>query len=216
MDYTAALKDLQKYFSDLLIIQYRNAPKNRALISYLTDLIFANNLALQIRDKTLNLDDSEGTQLDVIGKWVGVDRYYNGNLWTHPYLSFPDYTVIKDESYTEYQGGFSTYENFADNNGGFLTYAAWQGVRTTINEIGDEYFKELIKLKVIKNSINHTCKNIDVAIWDWSSGNVYTTWDVMEVTYHYTSEYKNIMTLAEYKDVLPKPTGCSLILEEIE
>ncbi|MBR4973850.1 MAG: DUF2612 domain-containing protein, partial [Clostridia bacterium] len=82
MDYTAALKDLQKYFSDLLIIQYRNAPKNRALISYLTDLIFANNLALQIRDKTLNLDDSEGTQLDVIGKWVGVDRYYNGNLWT--------------------------------------------------------------------------------------------------------------------------------------
>ena len=89
-------------------------------------------------------------------------------------------------------------------------------MRTTINEIGDEYFKELIKLKVIKNSINHTCKNIDVAIWDWSSGNVYTTWDVMEVTYHYTSEYKNIMTLAEYKDVLPKPTGCSLILEEIE
>lgn len=216
MDYTEALQDLQKYFADLLIIQYRNSNKNRALISNLVNLIFANNLALQIRDKTVNINDSIGAQLDIVGKWVGIDRYYYGNLWTHPYLSFPDYTTIKNDSFSEYQGGFSTYENFADNNGGFLTYDAWQSVRITVNEIGDEYFRPLIKLKVIKNSINHTCKNIDNAIWDWSNGNVYTTWGTMTLTYHYTSQYKDLITLANYKKALLKPTGCTLILEEIE
>ncbi|MEE1043745.1 MAG: DUF2612 domain-containing protein, partial [Clostridia bacterium] len=145
-----------------------------------------------------------------------IDRYYNGNFWNHSYLAFPDYKTIQDNSYTQYQGGYSTYQNFAANNGGFLTYADWQAVRTTVNEIGDAYFRALIKLKVIKNSINHTCKNIDNAIWQWSNGNVYTTWDVMAVTYHYTAEYKDLINLAEAKNALPKPTGCTLILEEIE
>lgn len=216
MDYTEVLEELQKYFADLLIIQYKNAPNNRALIYNLVNLIFANNLALKIRDLTVNVNDSIGAQLDVVGKWVGLDRYYSGNLWTHPYLAFPDYATIKASSYTEYQGGFSTYENFEDNNGGFLTYDSWQKVRTTVNEIGDEYFKALIKLKVIKNSINFTCKNIDDAIWQWSEGNVYTTWGVMSITYHYKSEYKALMTLALAKNVLLKPTGCTLTIEEIE
>lgn len=216
MDYGAALQELQEYFADLLIIQYRSADKNRQLIKNLVNLIFANNLALQIRDLTVNIDDSIGAQLDVVGKWVGLDRYYNGNLWGHPYLSFPTYETIRNQSYNDYQGGFSTYENFADNDGGFLTYESWQKTRTKVNEIGDEYFKALIKLKVIKNSINHTCKNIDDAIWQWSNGNVYTTWGVMTVTYHYNSTYKDLINLAQAKNVLPIPTGCSLILEEIE
>ena len=94
-------------------------------------------------------------------------------------------------------------------------YKVWQDTRTKINQMGDEYFRQLIKLKIIKNSINHTCKSIDEAIWNWSEGNVYTTWDVMKVKYYYDSSYSNIMTLAQYKKTLPCPTGCTLELEEI-
>lgn len=215
MDYTETLKTLQEYFADLLILQYRHAPNNRLLIKNLVNLIFANNLALQIRDLTVNVNDSIGAQLDIVGKWVGIDRYYSGELWTHPYLSYPNYSNIKNSDYSPYQGGFSSYSTFEDNDGGFLTYKTWQVVRTTVNKIGDEYFRSLIKLKIIKNSINHTCKNIDEAIWEWSEGNVYTTWDVMSVTYHYTPLYKDLITLANYKHTLPCPTGCSVILEEI-
>ena len=217
MNYTEISKSLQEYFANLIILQYRNAPKNRSLIYKLVNLIFANNLALQIRDLTVDVDKSEGKQLDVVGKWVGIDRYYNGpEIWEHPYLSFPLYSQIKSGVYDDVQGGFSTYTNFADNNGGFLTYKQWQDIRTTQNTIDDGYFKSLIKLKIIKNSINHTCKNIDNAIWAWSDGNVYTTWDTMQVTYNYTSSYKTLMTLAVYKDVLPRPTGCTVIVQEIQ
>ena len=38
------------------------------------------------------------------------------------YLSFPDYQTIQNQDYAPKTGGFSTYENFADDNGGFLTY----------------------------------------------------------------------------------------------
>lgn len=215
MDYTELLKELQEYFADLLIIQYRGAKKNRDLIKLLVNLIFANNLALQIKDLTVNVEESIGAQLDVVGKWVGIDRYYSGELWTHPYLAYPLYSTIQNGTYSEWQGGFSSYSTFEDNNGGFLTYKTWQDVRTTVNKIGDEYFRALIKLKIIKNSINHTCKKIDNAIWNWSNGNVYTTWNTMQVTYHYTSLYKDLMALANYKKILPVPTGCTLILEEI-
>lgn len=214
MDYS--LEEIKSWIKDLIIVQYKQSKKNRALIDLLVELIFANNLILQIRDLCLNVEESVGAQLDVVGKWVGVDRYYGGELWTHPYLSFPFYSTIKDSLYNQYQGGFSKYSNFADRDGGFLTYKTWQDVRTKINQMGDEYFRHLIKLKIIKNSINHTCKNIDDAIWKWSNGNVYTTWGVMELTYHYTPLYKNIITLAQYKNVIPRPTGCTInFVEEI-
>lgn len=216
MDYNLELQNIKNWIKDLIIVQYRQSQKNRALIDLMVELIFANNLILKIRDLCLNVDKSIGVQLDVVGKWVGLDRYYDGiDLWEHPYLSHPFYLTIQNQSYDQYQGGLSTYSNFADNDGGYLTYKAWQDVRTKVNAIGDEYFRELIKLKIIHNSINQTCKNIDDAIWKWSKGNVYTTWNVMEVTYHYDSSYRNIMTLASYKGILPHPTGCTIVLEEI-
>lgn len=209
------LSILKKYFADLLIIQYRGSKKNRALIEFLVDLIFANNLALEIKEKTVNVKESVGEQLNIVGKWVGVDRYYYKEIWTHPYLAYPNYSNIKNDDYNEYQGGFSTYSNFEDNNGGFLTYKSWSNIRAKANEIGDEYFRKLIQLKIIKNSINHTCKNIDDAVWEWSEGHVYTTWGQMEITYYYDNSYKDLIELANFKNILLKPTGCNIVLEAI-
>lgn len=216
MNYDEELKNIKDWIKNLIIVQYKQSPKNRAMIDLLADLVFANNLVLKIRDLCLNVDKSEGVQLDVVGKWVGIDRFFNGiDFWDAPMLSYPYFTTIEANSYDIYQGGFSTYTNFADNDGGFLMYKRWRNIRTQTNAMKDEFFRPLIKLKIIQNSIDHTYKSIDDAIWQWSEGNVYTTWDKMKVTYNYNSDYKNILFLANYKDVLPRPIGCSLILKEI-
>ncbi len=216
MDYQKELENIKNWIKNLIIIQYRQSSKNRALIDLLVELVFANCLILQIRDLCLNVDLSIGAQLDVVGKWVSLDRFYNGiDEWLHNYLSYPYFTTIETNSYDQYQGGFSTYTNFSDNDGGFLMYKDWKDVRTRINKMADNVYRQLIRLKIIKNSINHTCKNIDDAIWKWSNGNVYTTWDVMEVTYNYNRSYSNIMRLASYKNILPHPTGCNIILKEV-
>ena len=304
MDYNLALQKIKDWIKNLIIVQYRQSPKNRALIDLLCELIFANNLILKIRDLCLNVEESTGAQLDVVGKWVGIDRIYNGTeLWDHPYLSFINYSDIKDANFPSnldpMQGGFSKYTTFADNNGGFLMYKQWMDTRTAVNKIGDDIFRKIIKLKIIKNSINQTQENIDKAIWKWSEGHVFTTWiftlyslvpatadtilyqaetiddfikeneekvrvsgtvksigggniaikgsndlefysgsytsetvtktvdgitktvyvytmgEPMKVTYHYDAEYKNIMTVASFKDVLPHPTGCEIELQMI-
>lgn len=215
MDYLQNLQDIKNWAKDLIILQYKRSPKNRKLIDLLVDLIFAENLALQIRDLCLNVEESIGAQLDVVGKWVGIDRFYNAiDLWEQPYTALVNYSNIQDDTYEQWQGGYSLYSNFADNNGGFLTYSAWRETRTKVNQMGDDYFRKLIKLKIIKNSIVFTNKNIDDAIWQWSDGQVYTTWGTMEVTYHYPSSMHNLFQLAVYKNVLLAPTGCTINLIE--
>lgn len=216
MNYELELQNIKDWIKGLIIIQYRQSKRNRALIDLMCELIFASLLILKIRDYCLSVDKSVGAQLDVVGKWVGLDRYYNGiDLWMHPYHSHPYYTTIQDQTFDEYQGGFSTYNDFADNNGGYLMYRDWQDIRTKVNAMGDEFYRTLIKLRIIRNSIDSTCKNIDDAIWKWSDGKVYTTWSTMELTYHYDKSYRKIMQLASYKETLPSPTGVNIVLEEL-
>ncbi|MBQ2175347.1 MAG: DUF2612 domain-containing protein [Alphaproteobacteria bacterium] len=217
MDYIQDIEAVKSWAKDLLILQYHQSPKNRAMVDLMVDLVFANDLVLKIRDLCLNVEESIGAQLDVVGKWVGIDRYYDAiDLWSHPYTALVNYSNVADDTYLQWQGGYSNYTNFDDNDGGYLTYKVWRDVRTKVNQIGDEYFRQLIKLKIIKNSIRFTNKNIDDAIWEWSNGEIYTTWDVMEVTYHYPSEASNLMQLAIYKDVLIAPTGCAIKTEVIQ
>jgi len=181
----------------------------------LVDLIFANNILLKMR-YGFDIETAEGEQLNIIGKWIGVDRFYpSTNIWNRPYTALVNYSNVQDDEYGDFQGGFSTFSNFEDNNGGFLTYLTYASTRTQVNEIGDEYFKPLIKLKIIKNTINYTMKNIDDAIWQWSDKQIYTTWDTMKVTYHYPESLSTLMELAVYKDLLIAPIGCTIQTEVI-
>lgn len=215
MDYSLILADIKEYFKNLIILQYRSSQQNRALVDSLVELVFANNLLLQIRDNCLSVETSVGKQLDLLGAWVGIDRYYDAiDLWEKNHVALVNYTNISSDTYEQWQGGFSTYTNFEDNDGGFLMWKEWRDTRTQINQMGDDYFRQLIKLKIIKNSIPFTNKNIDDAIWKWSNGDVYTTWGVMEVTYHYPASMHNLFQLAIYKNVLLAPTGCAILTEE--
>ena len=217
MEYLEQLKQVKEWAKDLLIIQYHESPKNKAFIELMVDLLFANMLIVKIRDLCLSVDKSIGAQLDVVGRWVGIDRYYNGiDLWDRPYTALVNYTNVSTSVYEPFQGGFSSFTTFEDNDGGFLTYSLWRDTRLAKNQMGDAWFRQLIKLKIIKNEIRYTNKNIDDAIWEWSDGKVYTTWGDMEVTYHYQPEMYNIIQLAIYKGVLLAPTGCTIKTEVIQ
>ena len=231
MDYAKNLEEIREWAKKLLILQYRRSKKNQKLIETMVNNIFAENLIWQIQDLCLNVEKSEGVQLDIVGQWVGIDRYYNViDLWAQPYTALVNYSNVSSGNYEQWQGGFSSYDSnsqyyIGNNDGGFLTYQAWKNVRIAVNAMGDEYFRNLIKLKIIKNSIPFTNKNIDDAIWKWGKGDIYTTWKTMEVTYHYPTNtvwgegtdkeisVYNLIQLAAYKGVLLAPTGCSIKTE---
>lgn len=213
MDYFTLIEQLHEYYANLLIVQYNGKPKAQAHIKFLVDLIFANLILLQIQN-AFDWRTAVGAQLDIIGKWVGVSRNYNGSLfWGNTYFSYPKSNQLVPTDKTDgLQHGYSDYDTFDTDTGNILTYKDLGFVEQALN---DDDYRIVIGLKIIKNSINHTCKNIDDAIWEYFNGQVYTTWDDMEITYHYPEALETIINVCEYKNVLPAPTGIKITLSQI-
>lgn len=214
MDYAATLNNLLEYYANLLIIQYNGAKKASATIKMIANLILANLLILQIRDG-FDWRTATGVQLDIIGRWLGVTRDYKGSLfWGDTFLSYPKSNQLTPDDLTDtLQHGYSDYSTFETDTGGVLTYDNLGFVEQSLN---DDDYRVVIGLQIIKNSINHTCKNIDDAIWSYFNEQVYTTWDnPLEVTYHYPASLATIIQVCDYKNVLPAPTGVSIRLSQI-
>lgn len=213
MDYVATLNNLLDYYANLLIIQYNGKKKATETVKVIANLILANLLILQIRD-AFDWRTAVGAQLDIIGKWVGVTRDYKGSLyWGHTFLAYPKSNqLVPDDETDALQHGYSDYETFETDTSGVLTY---QSLGFVEQSLSDEDYRTIIGLKIIKNSINHTAKNIDDAIWNYFGGQVYTTWSAHEITYHYPASLTTVMEVCNYKNVLPAPTGVSIVLREI-
>lgn len=208
MDYISLLEQLKQYYANLLIVQYNGKPKATATIKLMAELLLVNMVLLQIRDG-FDWETALDAQLEIIARWVGTDRFYNGQLFDfHPWFSLVPYGSEPDNL----QGGFVRYDDFETTSGGFLDY---DNIKPTQNQLSTEAFRVMIGLKIIKNSISATCKNIDNAIWDYFNGQVYTVWEPDLVIYYYSSELAEVMQVAQEKDVLPCPTGVNIELREI-
>lgn len=208
MDYTEQLNNIINYYTNLLIVQYHNKPKARATIKLMAKLLWVNMILLQIRD-AFDWRTAIGKQLDIIGEWVGVTRFYNGQLfYFRPWFSLIDWNKEPDNL----QGGFSRFTSFEQTEGGFLDY---DNILPTQNRLADSSFRIMIGLKIIKNSISATCKNIDEAIWEYFNGDVYTVWGNNTLTYYYKSTISEVIEVAKEKNVLPCPTGIKIELKEI-
>lgn len=207
------MEELFLYYPNLLIVQYNNLPRAKATIELFTYLMFVNLIMLQIQN-AFDWKTAVGNQLDIIGKWVGVSRSYQGLLfWNKTFLSYPSWDSLTPTDETDsLQHGYSDYNTFDTDTGGTLTYKDIGFVEQALN---DDDFRVVIGLKIIKNSINHTAKNIDEAIWEYFNEQVYTTWDDFEVTYHYPESMNTIMEVCKYKNVLPAPTGVAIELRTI-
>ena len=153
-------------------------------------------------------------QLDIIGKWVGVSRDYKGSLyWNNTFLSYPRADQLTPTDLTDsLQHGYSDYDTFDTDTGGVLTY---DNLGFVEQSLGDDDYRVVIGLKIIQNNLNHTCKNIDDAIWRYFGGEVYTTWQPHEITYHYPESMSEIINVCNYKNVLLAPAGVSISLSQI-
>lgn len=84
--------DYASYLANLLIIQYHNKPKAVATIKAIGSL-FPVDLILQIRD-AFNIDTATGACLDVIGKYVGVTRWYYNDEGEQIRLNDEEYRIL--------------------------------------------------------------------------------------------------------------------------
>lgn len=210
-DYAKMKNEFCNYYADLLEIQYHDKAKAIATVKANIEILLAQMLMWKIEKECLNVDVSVGVQLDTVGRWVGLDR----NLQEQKFENqrwYAYYDWNESEQPNNLQGSLQDWNNETSENAPFLEYNL---IFNTQKKLNDDDFRFLIKLKIIKNNTNATCKNIDDEIYNLLKDTVYTTWNDLELTYNYKDSVSGIMKIAKEKNCLVCPTGVKLILKKV-
>lgn len=209
-NYNEMQNEIIQAYTNLLEIQYNGLPKAVETVKLHCKTLLANMLLWQIRNG-FDIETAIGYQLDIIGLWEGIDRYFKGGTYENQlWLAYFDWN--DNNQPTALQGCYKDWNNETTEDGAYLNYT---DVISATNRLDDESFRKLLKLKIAKNTLINTNKNIDDVINNIFGSLVYTTWGVQEVTYNYNNSVYNIIKLAQVKNCLLAPTGCKIILNEV-
>jgi hypothetical protein len=198
------------YYKNLLITQYHDKPKAQATISLMIAELLAAGIALDVRDG-YNLDTAVGAQLDVLGKYIGVDRFYQDNDLSD---MFSLETYGEADPTADARWGFVTYANYDTAlYNGVLNY---QSILSKNFFLTDSDYRQLLKLKIVNNYSNGSHKSIDDTIFAFFGADVTVAQTAeMEMTYTVPFTLSALLNAAIIKGILPKPMGVNLIVAVI-
>lgn len=198
-------QQIVEYYTNLLIIQYNQQPKARATISLFINELMASGVIFDVRDG-YNIDTAIGLQLDILGKYIGVDRYYSTQNLTG-YFSMSTY--MDDPSDTT-KIGFANYTDVGIKTGKWLTY---NDILSQTTALSDSDFRILLKLKILQNNCNSSDGEIDNGIFNLF-GELLIPQDNYDMTMNYIVDPSifALIDIANQKGVLPKSMGVEIIL----
>lgn len=150
MAYELETQEVENYYADLLILQYRGKPRARATIKLGADIYLADGLAFQLND-ILDIDTAVGAQLDVIGKILNCPREIPGIAVNTKFFTFH----VDENSL-----GFST---IGDPSVGNLKTRSLSN--NSIYTLLDEEYRKLLRLKALSNVLEGTMAGIDEALY---------------------------------------------------
>lgn len=201
------METLKKYFSDLLILQYKNKPRAKATIEALVQTAFSDTTGkifpIEVQN-SYNLDTADGEQLDILGKYLGRDRvlaFAVDNVFK--YATY-DLSSNPDTGYNDYQEEVTSYP-----------YAEYRYAQYSYETIGDENYRKILKMLAFLRGKALTLENIDKILKDVFKGNIYVVEKPKELEYHVAQGFFPLLTDQDrldtaFKKYFPKPMGCSI------
>lgn len=201
----AQIQSLIDYYADLLIIQYHRKPKAAAHIKLLAETFLASAVYLDVLNG-YNIETAIGHQLDIIGKYAGVNRFWAQENLVN-FFGFTDYIEVNPDADPKF--GFCTYANFESFSwNGTLTY---DDIVETQNALSDDDFRILIKVAILQNTCDCGVGEVDEKLFvifgntirKESPGN-------MRMFYILTTAITPLLQAIIIKKLLPKPMGVQL------
>ena len=201
------IEDLIQSYVNLLIIQYADKPNAKQQIEDYTRGIVNNDIFGQIQD-AFNLDTAVGDQLDILGKYIGIDR--NGQQ--QEITEGIDFFSVLADDVTKNDDAVGTVDSTQFLNFTSHILCAELTDSTTSQVLDDEAYRFILKLRIIQNAINHSDKEIDDAITQVFEGDLIPSSadGTMTMTYLVSSESLTFTIIALQKEALPKPMGVRL------
>lgn len=231
---TETVQELIDYYVNLLIIQYHDKPKARATIKLVVETLLMNGVMFDVLngyslesnadvwdvpgdvwdlpgDRWISgatVEAAVGAQLDVLGKYEGVDRFYK-DIELINYFAFTSYDEVDPDSQPKF--GFSTYADFDDNEAnGTLQY---NDIITVNNRLIDDYFRIIIKLALLQNNMNHSHQAIDSGVYAFFGTSIRPESNGdMHMVYFLSSAITLIIQAIIAKKLLPRPMGVGMLI----
>ena len=190
------LVELSNYYVERLIYQYSDQTNAQRLTALMVKQALADDIFTAI-ELAYNIDTAVGTQLDVIGKYVGVPRNINP-VSPSPYFF----------GFMNYAGGGNTngFRNYAQNTniqGIWETYATSVAPKTDLSDI---QYRLVIQLQIILNYCDNTLASIENYLNLLLPGFVTLT-DNQNMTITYTVSSDVPIGSALLTEFLPSPMG---------
>jgi hypothetical protein len=196
--------ELNEYYTNLLIFQYKTKEKAPLHISALIDIIMVFELIEDIQNG-FNVETAIGAQQDIIGKYLGIDRTINGIPFTTDYWGFMLYgndpNLALYEPFMEYGDTPPAVE--------FFKY----GDSEDVLELTDTEFRRILKFRIIQANSYHSLKMVDDALFEFfgTTINAIDNED-MTVTYDFPVSEQKTALILQSEDLLPRPMGVELII----
>lgn len=209
---SATSEQIIEYYQNTLIAQYATKPKANATIGALMGGtgaygLIAEAIYNQVRDG-FDLATAQGKQLDLLGKFRGVDRYFNTLNLDKSFIQVMSY----DDPDRGTAIGIPSYEDTQPPSWYTMTYDDF--VENTLQD-GD--FRRVIMFLAALSSCDYTYGTLDAILYTFFAGNVNMIVSAnMEITYqHLTSDTDNLFSIINQMGLLPSPAGVAVVVAEV-
>ncbi|MBO5928367.1 MAG: DUF2612 domain-containing protein [Clostridia bacterium] len=201
MAYEAEVSNVEEYYANLLILQYRNKPKARATVKLGADIYLGDGLVFELND-ILNIDIAVGKQLDLIGQILGCNRNIYGLSIDTPFFSFE-----KEDAY-----------GYSDKN--TLSEGYWKSYFNSTGSayaLPDDDYRYLLKFKAAYNLKRGSWGELN-DMYDTFFGNELNMVNNkdLSVTFQYSPNLSLALKVAKFLNYIIPPMGIKYEFEEIE
>lgn len=200
MAYVEEISNVEEYYANLLILQYRNKRKARETVKLGADIYLGDGLVFELND-ILNIDIAEGKQLDLIGQILGCNRNIYGFNIDTPYFSFEKTNAYGYSDETQLSDGY--WKSYFNSTG-------------SAYKLLDGDYRKLLKFKAVYNLKRGSWRELD-EIYNTFFGdelNMINNKD-LSVTFQYSPDLSLALNVAIFLNYIVPPMGIKYEFEEI-
>lgn len=193
-----------EYYKELLLYQYQNQTKAMGTIDLLVRSILSELIPLDVMN-SFNIDTAVGTQLDILGQYIGLSRRVAiipvRNFWT-----LADYQLYNP--LTPHYGLLDYTDSEVNKDSIFYTYFS---ENYSLTDLDDSDYRAMLKLKIALNNIDNSLLSIATVLYDFFGDKVIMN-DLtdMTISYSVTPDKENIIVMAYQLGLIPKPQGVGI------
>lgn len=193
------LQSVVSYYQDRLILQYRGQPKaSQTIAIYVKQAVL--DFVTQRLQTAFDVYTATGAQLNIVGKYVGVNRRIGPVNTSNTY------------GFERYAGGGNKYGwgryGTSINSGEIWMRYGYSAANTT--DLPDGAYRTAILLQIILNSSNNTLYSIQSYLDTFFPGLITVTDNLDMTLTYYVSSAVPLDPTSTLKYFLPKPMGVGI------